>query len=747
MCLVMNTIVDHSASHLACFRDRSPIYRVTLFPTSHHPTHLDRVSYKHVGQDVKADMNFMASDLITFVDGTITKTPSKYEISTHRAIRLLDFPWFIIPTILDSGERVRRGLGLGSLVLVSRSRSQTNCVFAFLVEESDRVWLRCRETGCFHLIRGIGVIAVKAIEASTSIRSRNQMISTISMSSRNRNLMRTQSLHESNEHHMVPIPLCLPCQEYQFMGTVLPQDNDNNAQLSLTNSNIFISIANQQQTNIRTLFPSSMLLLRLCKRHNNTSIISELQNTKKRRLHIIDDDNDSEGNSEVEPNTLLMSIVKSWNFCGVSGLTVLKGVNELGSHVTRLCMHFFNPVSFKPKSGIIWFDLFGQDVNPVEFVDPVTNGKFNEYRNTARAHVPLFNWIHGKYPQKPAVSDEVLADFNALNVFITSVVMPMLGFGHSGARFEVEGMSFLLQPPACGISQVLHTDDDPSSEIGEWISILMPCHDQRATVFMQKAQYDCFDKPEGVKPFVMLGDIIAWNEVDHMGSACQDVPLGIEVRVCLFAFVHVITNYPTVPLCRNDSEFATANRDDEDQEIIHFGPDFRFWRSGVCPIIRMCTVCKHGISSSYAPFAHTRDQDLERYNSNLLIYCAACVRTMNKNPVETLVCQWCRSMECLDVFERYPDFNCESETATVTDYVYQCLIDENTCVHGFKEFCPLDIKDYIFVLFSVSEVQSGCHFWLSFLSESEIYFPTSPRSLLETTQSTTARCTSIPKML
>ena len=732
--LVMHTIVDHSASNLACFRETASSYRVTMFPTSHHPTHFDRVTYKHVGKDVRADINFMASDLITFVDGSITKTPSLTEISAHRAFPLIDFPWFIVPTVIARGESVRRGSGLGSLVRFSRSRKDTNCVLSYLVEESDRVWLRCRETGVFHFVRGIGVIAIKPIEASTSILSRNQLIHTISMSSRDRSRLRNRneafieatvtensSFYDESPMNTLPVQL-------------LQNNYNNSSTIDLPISKFTTSGSNQELIKFNntalSLFKSTLLLLRLSKRNNSTPVISEEQTRKRRRLCVLDDDHDFDGNSS-PLKAPLSSVIKSWSFGGVSGLNIVN-VEQVGPHVTKFCGHFFDPVTFKPNPGLLWFDLFGQDATEVEWVDSETKATFLEYRNTARAHVPVFNWAKGKYPEKPPFPEAAVQDLNNLEVFITSEIMPLLGFGTTGVRFVIEGMSFLVQTPACGISQVLHTDDDPDSEIGEWISILLPCHDQRGTVFFHKGQYHCFDKPQGVKPFVRLGDVIAWNKLTHMGSACQDVPLGIELRVCLFVFVHVInTINPTDTFLRNPSEFSFANRNDDDEELIELGPDFNFWRSGICPIIRVCVVCKHGISSSYAPFAHTIDLDQDRLNSDYLIHCAACVRTANKHPVDSLVCQWCRSMDCLDVTQRYPDLNCESENATVTDYVYQCLIDEKTCVHGVKEFCHLDFKDYIFVLFSLPELQSGCKFWLDFLNTYNFTSNSAPEDLLE----------------
>jgi hypothetical protein len=575
----------------------------------------------------------------------------------------------------------------------------------------------------FHLVRGIGVVSIKTIFAKTCIRTRNQMAFVETMSTHERSRLRSALPQLSNTIlHEYSLSL-ISAQDH-----VVPSDCSSLVPFPSVSSSGFDS---GSSSNLK----STALLLRASENHYDAADLVDppLQTEQEQLFLDADDEDDTKSQSdEIKATPIsdpVADTIRSWSYCGVPGLRMLPNVALVADTVSKLSFHFFEPQTFRPKPGIIWLNLFGQEVVPVT----LPNESRDEFRTSARANVPLFDWASGKFSRHIPFPEGALADFEAVQVLATTVLMPALGFGScpTGVRYRVEGMSFLMQTPAGGISQVLHTDDDPNADIGEWVSILLPCHDQKGTVFMARDHYDGFERPRGVKPFVSLGDVLAWNRVAHMGSACSDVPPGIELRVALFVFVHVIRDSPTES--GQNLEFFhvshPSNRDFADEERIHYGPDYNFWRSGAFPIIRVCTVCKHGISSSVTPFLESRNTK----EPNVLVYCGSCAR--DKSQVECLVCAWCQDMGALDVAARYPQLDCESEFATATDYVYQCLIEEKTCLHGALHFRPLPLHEYIFVLFSVSEVQAGCRFWMSFFAARDFTARGAPADLLASNQS------------
>ena len=156
--------------------------------------------------------------------------------------------------------------------------------------------------------------------------------------------------------------------------------------------------------------------------------------------------------------------------------------------------------------------------------------------------MPLFDWLKsggtGRFLNHP-VSENLVRCTASFREAITDHVLPSLGFDPSIFNFEVTGLSILIQPPVGGVSQVIHTDDHPLTELGEWISMLFPCHPQRATVFLRNFKYNSFGSVDGVKPFLNLGDICAWSKVKHFGSGAEVVPFELENRLAMFAYVHV----------------------------------------------------------------------------------------------------------------------------------------------------------------------------------------------------------------
>ena len=101
---MMHTISDHSASVLGCRRSPSN-YRVVSYPTTHHPTQFDRLVYKHMATDVRASGAFRSGEVVTFVDGIITKEPTQREILSYDALPLLDSHWYLIPDLFRHGPR------------------------------------------------------------------------------------------------------------------------------------------------------------------------------------------------------------------------------------------------------------------------------------------------------------------------------------------------------------------------------------------------------------------------------------------------------------------------------------------------------------------------------------------------------------------------------------------------------------------------------------------------------------------
>ena len=812
--VMMHTIADHSASVLGCRRSPPSNYRVVSYPTTHHPTQFDRLVYKHMATDVRASGAFRSGDVVTFVDGVLTKKPTQREILSFEALALLDSNWFLIPDLFRHGRDIpERGRGLGQCVRSVRRLDATNCVFSYLVDDRDRVWLRCRESNEMHFVRGIGVLATKTIEPRSYVRSSNLLIRVHSFSALDRSrLTALRSLvssspspsnhlrafvtsqvdqgktnaHSTSDSIAVIIPKSIvhnsnnleSFESQQFNNndynysnrnnnssgniTALPQydgfqnndhdstqhfnNNFNNQDFSFDfidpfiandskiNSTILHDPSQYSNANIVSTAPiplplseSTLLLIRNFKRKTIVSD-GESEKQKKRRLVVLDDDISSEEGELLVPPFDLSGPINTWNFGGIQGLNIVRGVPNLAQCVSRFSSHFFEPESFLPKSGLVWADLFGQDPHAVTFLDPCTGTPCEEYRKSARAVVPVLDWANGARSFGFPFPDLARGDLAALEEVVLTSVMENLGYSTTGVQMRIEGLSFLIQTPACGIAQVIHTDDDPCSDPGEWISILVPCHTQKCTVFFQNATSGIFEKHLGVKPLLNLGDVAAFNKVAHMGSSVEMTPSSNKLRVCLFFLVHVLPEVDTRTRGSNpDSEFVNANRNIDDDEIIHYGPDVNFWRSGLIPIIRTCCVCLHGVGSEFTPFAGNAIACLE----NRLLYCSLCVSANKVDPVEGLVCEWCVTSSGLNVFEKYPGLDCTSANASVSEYVYQSLINERTCLHDSSHFKQLETMDYMFVLFSMDELKRGCQFWIKFYNSFDFTTEHAPKSLFD----------------
>ena len=435
-------------------------------------------------------------------------------------------------------------------------------------------------------------------------------------------------------------------------------------------------------------------------------------------------------------------IVQTWNDYEIVGLKILRAqptVTDIISSVTR---HFFSDIN-QLKPGVFWTDLFSNEVIAKHYTNEETGDVVYYYENSTRATIPLLEWVEGsakgdaKFAKFPLSADARTA-VHRLQHFVLTTLMPSLGFNPEIVRFEISGVSILLQPPVGGVSQVMHTDDYPHSVLGEWISLIFPCHPQRGTVYLKTLLSDAFGAAIGVKPFFNIGDVAAWSGVKHFGSGADAVDPQYLLRSALFVFVHVtpLTRLlpENVPPVTGDN--VQGNRDEQGQEVIHYGPDEIHWTAGLVPIIRVCVCCLNGVNCDYeAQSPSTQNQSGEMSTS--LLYCTQCaaleplhegrVRTSpDDGRVRSLICQWCKDNDTFNPVAAYPDMDTSSDPMCVVSYLYESVLNAQLCTHGKRSFQPLPIKDLLFVLFSHEEIASSCKFWLDFFSSynfTEVYAP------------------------
>ena len=182
--LTFRWIVNHQASALGCRNDTRLTYRPVCIPTTKFPGHLLGVTYQPKAREVRTEEVFRPGSVVTLVHGTLTKCPSAFEL-TNRAIELMDH-WFLLPTTSipqHPAIKFMRGEPVGSFVRTASISAESNVVFSHLDEESDRVWLLCRETGVFHFVRPIGVIALQHIDRKVYLRATNTLRSPSNLSS------------------------------------------------------------------------------------------------------------------------------------------------------------------------------------------------------------------------------------------------------------------------------------------------------------------------------------------------------------------------------------------------------------------------------------------------------------------------------------------------------------------------------------------------------------------------------------
>ena len=277
----------------------------------------------------------------------------------------------------------------------------------------------------------------------------------------------------------------------------------------------------------------------------------------------------------------------------------------------------------------------------------------------------------------------------------------------------------------------MHTDDYPQTIPGEWISLFFPCHLQRGTVFLKKLLSDAFGKAIGVKPLFNIGDVAAWSGVKHFGSGADAVDPHLLLRNAVFVFVNVKPLTSAIPerVCPVPGENRHGNRDDQGQEVIHYGPDEIYWTGGLVPIIRVCVCCLNGVNCDYeaqSPSTQTNSGQL----STSLLFCTKCVALEplrdGQARVRTLICQWCKDNVTFNPVETFPDMDTSREPICLVSYLYESVLNAQLCTHGKVSFQPLPVTDLIFVLFAHEEIAASCKFWVEFFltyNFTEFYAP------------------------
>ena len=197
--LTFRWIVNHNASSLGCRNDARLTYRPVFIPTSNFAGHLLGLTYQPKAREVRTEQVFAPGSVVTIVHGLLTKTPTEIELANF-AIELLD-NWFLIPTVSipqHPSIKFMRGQPVGSFITKGACATEGNVVFSYLQEESDRVWLLCRETGTFHFVRPVAVVALQTLDRKVYLRSMNALRNPMNLSIFDRKRMSPSiSIHTS----------------------------------------------------------------------------------------------------------------------------------------------------------------------------------------------------------------------------------------------------------------------------------------------------------------------------------------------------------------------------------------------------------------------------------------------------------------------------------------------------------------------------------------------------------------------
>lgn len=289
-------------------------------------------------------------------------------------------------------------------------------------------------------------------------------------------------------------------------------------------------------------------------------------------------------------------------------------------------------------------------------------GDDDEYMFSCRAVVDLMNPVYG---QDLETAREGLSEF---------VLEWMRGIGRE--EQTIRAMSLLLQVPFGGECQIWHTDEDLEDDEVVY-SILIPCHQQSASVFL--TDIDPKFGPSGIKPLLSLGDMVFWDAsaVTHAGSSSDRVPVGQLLRAAVFVSVGCKLPKPGV-------------------QMIHSGPDVEQWTKCVHPIIRCCVRCRRGVQAC--------ESDMK--------FCVDCLGS-GEFQATAVVCRWCHASE--DHLHLKTPFLHIGEN-TIVGAVWRGLQPvRGLCVHGSVRFEGMRLSDRLLLHFHEEELRRGFSFWAEFI--------------------------------
>ena len=446
-------------------------------------------------------------------------------------------------------------------------------------------------------------------------------------------------------------------------------------------------------------------------------------------------------------------VCAQWSFAGITGLRVLHHITEVESCIQAVIRPLFELDTFAPKLPLFWSDLFSQRLSPtdenasVSWLDGVGHsaGKSYAYAFSSRAQVNLKQWEKVSSRQQvlrqsrlrsriPIIPEEVVFGVVALESLVTQVLLPQAGFNPNEFQFEVDIISILLQTPFGGKAQVAHTDDPVTSELGQYVSLLFPCHTQASTVWIEEIHPNALGGLRGIKPRLSLGSYAMWSKVKHFGSSCQEVPHTNVLRSSVFVGVKVMSKTQKLTAVVSNANDFSVQSDNE----IHFEPETHLWTGGLVPVVRVCCSCSHAIHPCYPREFSQNEADGKLVST--VMYCVQCCKEKPDLEIENhVICQWCERNPGFERFQSYEvNSNCKfpswTEHDTVLDFVYSGL--SSGCVHGARHFRPLPLFEHLHLVFTREEVRSACSFWAQYLRSYGVVVEHAPRDLFNSTTKT-----------
>ena len=443
-------------------------------------------------------------------------------------------------------------------------------------------------------------------------------------------------------------------------------------------------------------------------------------------------------------------VCAQWSFAGITGLRVVQQNTEVETCIQSVIRPLFDLDSFAPKQPLFWSDLFSQRLSPtdehasVSWLDNVgqSAGKYYAYPFSSRAQINLKQWEKVSSQQQllrlsrqrsrvPVIPEEVVFGVVALESLVTQVLLPEAGFHVDDFDFEVDIISILLQAPFGGKSQVVHTDDPVTSELGQYVSLLFPCHTQASTVWIKEIHPNALGGSRGIKPCLSLGCYAMWSKVKHFGSSCQEVPYTNVLRGSVFVGVKVKSK------AKKSNVLVSRTNDDSVQadNEIHFEPETFLWTGGLVPVVRVCCSCSHAIHPCFPREFSQNEADGKLVST--LMYCIECCKEKPELEIENhVICQWCERNPGSERFQSHTvSSNCKfplwTEYDTVLDFVYSGL--SSGCLHGARHFRPLPPFEHIHLVFTREEVRSACSFWAQYLRCYAVVVEQAPRDFFSCT--------------